>query len=206
MRIQGPTPFSSSTGPQWYNDKILARRALKRKLVLREPLDADEALAYPSPPMSSPPSPSRTQPAELSGGGGYPLTSAQTTSGGSISSFGPGFATTLPAASPAPGPVLFSQPPFYGPFAGGPLSTFPPPVSGEGWEPRYPVFGGQAFPATPNQPAGPAAARGRRSKTHVASACINCKRAHLSCDVNRPCARCVTSGKQVGLAGRLDAR
>ncbi|KAK4494194.1 hypothetical protein PRZ48_014492 [Zasmidium cellare] len=37
---------------------------------------------------------------------------------------------------------------------------------------------------------------GRKSKAHVASACINCKRAHLSCDVNRPCARCVASGKQ----------
>jgi hypothetical protein len=31
----------------------------------------------------------------------------------------------------------------------------------------------------------------------VASACVNCKRAHLSCDVQRPCARCVASGKQV---------
>jgi hypothetical protein len=38
---------------------------------------------------------------------------------------------------------------------------------------------------------------GRKSKAHVASACINCKRAHLSCDVSRPCARCVSAGKQV---------
>lgn len=38
---------------------------------------------------------------------------------------------------------------------------------------------------------------GRKSKAHVASACINCKRAHLSCDVGRPCTRCVASGKQV---------
>ncbi|GIZ41160.1 hypothetical protein CKM354_000447500 [Cercospora kikuchii] len=37
---------------------------------------------------------------------------------------------------------------------------------------------------------------GRKSKAHVASACINCKRAHLSCDVNRPCTRCVSTGKQ----------
>lgn len=37
----------------------------------------------------------------------------------------------------------------------------------------------------------------RRSKTHVASACVNCKRAHLSCDDQRPCARCVASNKQV---------
>lgn len=38
----------------------------------------------------------------------------------------------------------------------------------------------------------------RRNKAHVASACVNCKRAHLSCDVQRPCTRCVTSGKEVG--------
>ncbi|KAK4952822.1 hypothetical protein LTR66_013742 [Elasticomyces elasticus] len=37
---------------------------------------------------------------------------------------------------------------------------------------------------------------GRRAKAHVASACVNCKRAHLSCDVQRPCIRCVNSGKQ----------
>ncbi|KAF1816783.1 hypothetical protein P152DRAFT_469316 [Eremomyces bilateralis CBS 781.70] len=33
-------------------------------------------------------------------------------------------------------------------------------------------------------------------KANVAAACVNCRRAHLSCDVNRPCGRCVTSGKQ----------
>lgn len=45
-------------------------------------------------------------------------------------------------------------------------------------------------PARPNKPA-------RRTKAHVASACVNCKKAHLSCDVQRPCGRCVASGKQV---------
>ncbi|KAF2739963.1 hypothetical protein EJ04DRAFT_261451 [Polyplosphaeria fusca] len=44
-------------------------------------------------------------------------------------------------------------------------------------------------PSRPNKPA-------RRTKAHVASACVNCKRAHLSCDVQRPCGRCVASGKQ----------
>lgn len=37
----------------------------------------------------------------------------------------------------------------------------------------------------------------RRTKAHVAKACQNCKKAHLSCDESRPCARCVGSGKQV---------
>ncbi|KAL9080380.1 MAG: hypothetical protein Q9157_000836 [Trypethelium eluteriae] len=36
----------------------------------------------------------------------------------------------------------------------------------------------------------------RRTKAHVASACVNCKRAHLSCDIKRPCTRCVATGKQ----------
>lgn len=58
--------------------------------------------------------------------------------------------------------------------------------------------GSQAQPATmiappPTRPAKPA----RRTKAHVASACVNCKKAHLSCDVQRPCGRCVASGKQV---------
>ncbi|KAF2120635.1 hypothetical protein BDV96DRAFT_271218 [Lophiotrema nucula] len=44
-------------------------------------------------------------------------------------------------------------------------------------------------PLRPSKPA-------RRTKAHVASACVNCKRAHLSCDVQRPCGRCVASGKQ----------
>lgn len=38
----------------------------------------------------------------------------------------------------------------------------------------------------------------RRTKAHVASACVNCKKAHLSCDIQRPCTRCVATGKQVG--------
>jgi hypothetical protein len=45
-------------------------------------------------------------------------------------------------------------------------------------------------PLRPTKPA-------RRTKAHVASACVNCKKAHLSCDVQRPCGRCVASGKQV---------
>ncbi|KAI8054410.1 hypothetical protein BDF22DRAFT_742337 [Syncephalis plumigaleata] len=38
----------------------------------------------------------------------------------------------------------------------------------------------------------------RGTKTHVASACYNCKRAHLACDVSRPCQRCRASGKTDG--------
>ncbi|CAG8498237.1 800_t:CDS:2, partial [Acaulospora morrowiae] len=35
----------------------------------------------------------------------------------------------------------------------------------------------------------------RTNKTHVPSACVNCKKAHLACDVSRPCKRCVALGK-----------
>ncbi|BFZ58807.1 hypothetical protein PYCC9005_005872 [Savitreella phatthalungensis] len=35
----------------------------------------------------------------------------------------------------------------------------------------------------------------RRVKAHVASACVNCKRAHLACDSQRPCHRCISIGK-----------
>jgi hypothetical protein len=37
----------------------------------------------------------------------------------------------------------------------------------------------------------------RRTKAHVASACVNCKKKHLGCDPARPCRRCVLSGKAV---------
>ncbi|KAI8079893.1 ribose 5-phosphate isomerase A-domain-containing protein [Halteromyces radiatus] len=35
----------------------------------------------------------------------------------------------------------------------------------------------------------------RQLKPHVKTACINCKKAHLACDLSRPCKRCVSSGK-----------
>jgi hypothetical protein len=37
----------------------------------------------------------------------------------------------------------------------------------------------------------------RKTKAHVASACVNCKKKHLRCDTTRPCRRCVQSGKEV---------
>ncbi|KAM3495391.1 hypothetical protein MY3957_001414 [Beauveria namnaoensis] len=36
----------------------------------------------------------------------------------------------------------------------------------------------------------------RKTKGHVASACVPCKKAHLRCDAQRPCARCVSHGKE----------
>lgn len=62
--------------------------------------------------------------------------------------------------------------------------------------------------ATPGATAVTAAARTlpprqtRRTKAHVASACVNCKRKHLGCDSARPCRRCVLAGKAVSLFPR----
>ncbi|KAH6714387.1 hypothetical protein BKA61DRAFT_359194 [Leptodontidium sp. MPI-SDFR-AT-0119] len=35
----------------------------------------------------------------------------------------------------------------------------------------------------------------RKTKGHIASACVPCKRAHLRCDAQRPCSRCLSNGK-----------
>ncbi|CAO1621351.1 unnamed protein product [Parajaminaea phylloscopi] len=35
----------------------------------------------------------------------------------------------------------------------------------------------------------------KAAKAHVSSACLNCKRAHLACDAERPCRRCTKLGK-----------
>lgn len=57
---------------------------------------------------------------------------------------------------------------------------------------RYQVSD-SVLPASAQAAAKPA----RRTKAHVQSACYNCKKAHLSCDVQRPCQRCTASGKHV---------
>ncbi|KAI9316445.1 hypothetical protein BX666DRAFT_243744 [Dichotomocladium elegans] len=37
-----------------------------------------------------------------------------------------------------------------------------------------------------------------RTKSHVQRACMNCRRAHLACDTERPCRRCASLGKEDG--------
>ncbi|KJZ79846.1 hypothetical protein HIM_00560 [Hirsutella minnesotensis 3608] len=50
-------------------------------------------------------------------------------------------------------------------------------------------------PATENQGFSPPKSQ-RKTKGHVASACVPCKRAHLRCDAQRPCSRCLSNGKE----------
>jgi len=161
-------------------------------------------IAYPSPPMSNPPSPPRTlpfQPPSIPG----PTPSATSTPG-SIATFAPAFATSLPSAQPGLPPTFTNQPFITAPFA------WPQPPGPTGHIASYrppPIFHGTSSssidaPSSSNE-AGLSTRGGRRSKTHVASACVNCKRAHLSCDVQRPCTRCVSSGKQVRTVDTLIA-
>lgn len=113
---------------------------------------------------------------------------------------------TKPRGQPSPversGPVSeLSQVPLSEPLPrlpvytdGGPLYTGSP----------RPLPGAQ-YPLAVLDPAQSTSARSlaqkstRRTKAHVASACVNCKKKHLGCDPARPCRRCVLSGKAVSL-------
>jgi hypothetical protein len=154
-------------------------------------------ITYPSPPMSRPPSPPQQPPASTSG-------DIATTS------------LNVPSTTTSTAPPLL--PPFTSPTEPPPSSldsaSFP---SATAYLPTFPSqtetsygasqtgsivqsgIAGQAAAAvaTSASSSGPSSRTPRKSKAHVASACINCKRAHLSCDVQRPCGRCVASGKQV---------
>ncbi|KAK3073605.1 hypothetical protein LTR53_004660 [Teratosphaeriaceae sp. CCFEE 6253] len=149
--------------------------------------------------MSTPPSPRRTLPSDYpSASGSLPVSSSSTGVGGPIAGFAPGLATTLPPTTQPALPPAFSDQAF-----GAGLYPFPPPLAPTGSvaTPQHSGVLPRAYSSAPSESsvagaAGPALRGGRRSKTHVASACVNCKRAHLSCDVQRPCARCVASGKQ----------
>ncbi|KAI1813204.1 hypothetical protein GGS20DRAFT_494938 [Poronia punctata] len=71
-----------------------------------------------------------------------------------------------------------------------------PPVAGPG-----PGLGHAPYPI-PTNPPGPenppftSPKSQRKTKGHVASACVPCKRAHLRCDAQRPCSRCLSNGKE----------
>ncbi|KAJ6099478.1 hypothetical protein N7467_001013 [Penicillium canescens] len=92
-----------------------------------------------------------------------------------------------------------------GPVLAQDLSHVPQPL------PRLPYEQGPVYSGSPRLPGAPyplpalettpTAARSlaqkstRRTKAHVASACVNCKKKHLGCDPARPCRRCVLAGK-----------
>ena len=192
-KLSAPVIFFKQNSNVWW----LPKRALKRKFdSLLPPTGRDEP-CYPSPPMSSPPSPPGP-PAEYSqGAASEPGTSVASTAAPAFS-----FVPSLPAAAAT---VQFARPPL--PFGPAQYASSPREQLAASATAQYPIPGvlqagitvtsGPAAMAGPSFTAPSSTRTGRKSKAHVASACINCKRAHLSCDVQRPCARCVASGKQV---------
>lgn len=199
MSVEGTLNYLASSS-QYQGDTASRRQgALKRKLDFLVPYIWPEDLSYPSPPMSSPPSPNRTQPHEVASGTARSIREDTTTSRGPASTVVPALATTLPSAQAAFPQAVFGQP-----FGAAPRTIVPSSAfdqAGARVDPSNEQIrtAAPSIPATPST-AGPSASvrGGRRAKAHVASACINCKRAHLSCDVQRPCTRCVASGKEVG--------
>lgn len=181
-----------------------------------------EQQSYPSPPMSESHSPSRhiTQTSEA-----VPHSYSAPTSNAPRPETGlplppPTSGTFNPRVSSSSQGSLHHQRPLYPgePQSRGQPLQYPPPGSVEhapygtihaqqgysyGYAANISPYGSTRHGGPLVQPAAmipPSAARptkpARRTKAHVASACVNCKKAHLSCDVQRPCGRCVASGKQ----------
>jgi hypothetical protein len=175
-----------------YENRSLQHATLRRKSAHLWDGAQGALSGYPSPPMSSPPSPTRrpsdlTLPSTTRSEQFLPVStnpplasslaehSSQQTST-PIASFG----LTVPDVPAYHPTALFAT--GSGSAALGSTTSAYPPTS-------------YAPPPTIHQRT--ISQDARKAKTHVASACVNCKRAHLSCDVQRPCARCIASGKQV---------
>ncbi|SPJ74701.1 uncharacterized protein FTOL_04432 [Fusarium torulosum] len=173
--------------------------------------------AYPSPPMSGspplPPKPSQDAGDRGQASAGY---SAPSQPGAYWSNLNqqlpvdhrgpPNMQSTLPrlfqqgppdtspysyrrADDPVPRPVSYIQsgPP---PMSQQP-SYIPPGASG-----ALSPYISSARPSTVENQSMTSPKSQRKTKGHVASACVPCKRAHLRCDAQRPCSRCITNGKE----------
>ena len=174
------TPYYRQTSPQ---------RPLKRKFdSLVSPTPTRVPLGYPSPPMSGPPSP-LPPPSE------DPVHSSAETHVASQPAFAPA-PTSFRSTAPHLQPWTTSERTSFAAPSLGPAASQPSELGTLQTSQSFataslpPVYGTVATGSS-------ASRTGRKSKAHVASACVNCKRAHLSCDVQRPCGRCVASGKQV---------
>ncbi|KAI0117776.1 hypothetical protein GGR51DRAFT_267201 [Nemania sp. FL0031] len=177
--------------------------------------------AYPSPPMSgSPPRPPKPnqEVAERGQGGFQAPTHDAYRVGPAISGVEyrtvhpqhplpppPSLTTSrpLPSETPERNPYQYRRPedpigrqPTY-PQPAGQMIPQPqyslPPVAGPGFAPPYSMptnsqgLENPSFTSPKSQ---------RKTKGHVASACVPCKRAHLRCDAQRPCSRCLSNGKE----------
>ncbi|KAI1377739.1 hypothetical protein F4677DRAFT_46317 [Hypoxylon crocopeplum] len=178
--------------------------------------------AYPSPPMSGspPPLPPKPNP-EVGdrGQGGYQPAShdayrpSSTIPGGEYRAAPPQPPLPPPTAG-VPRPFLPEGPErmqysYHRPdeTMGRPMS-YPPqpgPMMPQPHYPLPPVVGPSLGPSPYQMQSNPQGAENppftspksqRKTKGHVASACVPCKRAHLRCDAQRPCSRCLSNGKE----------
>jgi hypothetical protein len=181
-----------------YENRSLQHATLRRKSAHLWDGAQGAVSGYPSPPMSSPPSPTR-RPSDLT----LPSTtrseqflpvSTNPPHASSVAEYSSQQTTNTPIASlrsTAPDVPAYHPTALFATGSGisalGSATSAYPPTS-------------YAPPPTIHQRT--ISQDARKAKTHVASACVNCKRAHLSCDVQRPCARCIASGKQVSTSVR----
>ncbi|KIX04403.1 uncharacterized protein Z518_05271 [Rhinocladiella mackenziei CBS 650.93] len=162
-------------------------------LTLPKPIAAPVWASIPTPPMSgSPPPEPPTEPPQIAGRrrkrSHTPPTSTTAVATSPI--------TPLEHTAPRLGAQgrggetlaeLVVQPGLYGP-------NYPPPASYPSASSQPGTSVSRPEPRYALSPISPRATR--KPKPHVASACINCKKKHLRCDNERPCRRCVQSGKE----------
>ncbi|PHH87254.1 hypothetical protein CDD83_9120 [Cordyceps sp. RAO-2017] len=96
-----------------------------------------------------------------------------------------------PPEEPMPLAPLFTPPP---PPRRASQPAYRRPHTVAASEAPYPMTTSRT-PASENQSYSPPKSQ-RKTKGHVASACVPCKRAHLRCDAQRPCSRCLSNGKE----------
>ncbi|KAK3318529.1 hypothetical protein B0H66DRAFT_241949 [Apodospora peruviana] len=174
--------------------------------------------SYPSPPMSgSPPLPPKASQEAAERNQGYQTTTqdvyrgisttqgddrAQAVNPSPSRGFAPPVGERIPYGfhhqeGPMPRPLSYSQqigqvvpqPPY-----------LPAPGAAAGSTTR-PLPGPQAYPSSALHPTQESlhqtsSKAQRKTKGHVASACVPCKKAHLRCDAQRPCSRCLSNGKE----------
>ncbi|OBT90609.1 hypothetical protein VE02_01037 [Pseudogymnoascus sp. 03VT05] len=180
---------------------------------VRELSNSARSRAYPSPPMSGSPLKPPRHDSDFDGrgrgrgrfGGQQPLqtrTHAQQLPPQTEARDG----AREPPSATSHNPSMAMQYSPYQPGGGMPAEQspyqYPPQPSAQLPAPPLPPYSfDQPRPANypfqmPERPEPASAAKTRKTKGHVASACVPCKRAHLRCDAQRPCLRCQSNNKE----------
>lgn len=188
-------PSFHSAFPKHSSDNDCSRFSLDLRVSTKHPTPYWASL--PSPPMSgSPPSEHPVEPPQLAGHRRKRSDTPQEAP----------FATPVSEPSSGPGtaeihsiqqqtaPVSTTARPLVPPYS----SSYPSTQRYDYGTAGPPPMGTSATAAESQPRQGEVSPRiTRKTKAHVASACMNCKKKHLRCDNARPCRRCVQSGKEV---------